>query len=139
MSKRKTGKIGEDVQHITSEIKKYVENKVKLTILNIAEQLSKTIADSTGKIAAGFFLFIGFIFLLVALGLFVGHLLHNMVLGFLVASGPCLFAGLFIYMFAPTILARKMQNQIVEKVIKDIDLKSGSDVNSLKTDELTTN
>ncbi len=139
MAKVSTGKIGEDVQHIKTELKKYVENKVKLVILNIGERLSRTIVDSASKIAAVFFLLIAFIFLLVALGLFVGHLLHNMVLGFLVASGPCLFAGLLIYMFAPTIITRKMQNQIVDKVVNDVEINSDSVANRSKSDGLPTN
>jgi hypothetical protein len=57
--------------------------------------------------------------LLVALALFVGNILHNMVLGFVVASGPGLLAGLFIYLLVPGKITRKMQDKLVEKVIND--------------------
>jgi hypothetical protein len=119
MSKVPTRKIGDDVQHLTSEVKKYVENKVKLAILNIGERLSKAIADSAGKMVAGVCVGVAFLYLLVALALFVGNILHNMVLGFVVASGPGLLAGLFIYLLVPGKITRKMQDKLVEKVIND--------------------
>ncbi len=119
MSKVPTRKIGDDVQHLTSEVKKYAENKVKLAILNIGERLSKTIADSAGKMVAGVCVGVAFLYLLVALALFVGNILHNMVLGFVVASGPGLLAGLFIYLLVPGKITRKMQDKLVEKVIND--------------------
>jgi hypothetical protein len=135
MTKVPTGKIGDDVQHLTSELKKYAENKVKLAILNIVERLSQAIADSTGKIMAGLFLFVAFLYLLIALALFVGNILHNLVLGFVVASGPGLFAALFIYILVPAKMTHKMQDKIVEKVINDVDVSSESVIKRSETDE----
>lgn len=135
MAKAPDRNIGNDVRHFTSEMKKYAENKVKLAILNAGERLSRAIADSTGKIAALLLLGIAFLYLLVALALFVGNILHNLVLGFVVASGPGLIAGLFIFILAPSKIARKMQDKIVEQVVNDIDFNSGPVMNGHEAEE----
>jgi hypothetical protein len=116
MAKVPTDNIENNLQHIKADIKKYAESKVKLVALNIAEKASTKIADSAGKIGAAVCLGVAFLFLLVALALFAGHKLDNNVLGFVVASGPCLIGGLFLYIIAPPNIAKKLQDTFAEKI-----------------------
>lgn len=136
MSPIMSGNSGNDAKKLVSELKKYAENKVKLTALTVGEKLSKSVGNSVGKALAVPFLVIAFIFLLVAFALFIGNLLDNMVLGFVVASGPCLFAGLLIYIFAPANISKKMQDRMTEKVIAKINIDSNKTIEPSGNNEL---
>src|SRR5699024_1031859 len=121
MAKKTTNKIEDDIHLIKSDEKRYIEKRVKLFALNLVESITKYPVETVYKLVGSIFLLGAFAFLSVALALYVGVLLHNLVLGFVVASGPYLIGSLFLLLKKPSIMVRKIQDVMTEKIVKEVN------------------
>lgn len=101
---------------VGDDIKTYIENRVELMSLNIAEQIADAISSSVQKIAGLVFLSGGGLFLWIALGFFLGDLLNNLWLGFLLASAPLFFIGLIFYYNQSKSMDAKIKTDIIKKI-----------------------
>lgn len=112
------------------DLKSYIENRIELFSISIAEQIASAVSASVHKFVGLLFLGIGGIFLWIALGFFLGELLNSNALGFLLASIPPLFIGLIVYNRSSRSLDEKIQTDIIKKV----DLQIRSTITSSDTD-----
>jgi hypothetical protein len=118
MSERPADKIGQHINDIKVDLKRYIEKRLQLITLKGGEQVTRLIAVVVQKIGGVVLLFCALIFWLVALALYLGTLLSSMSLGFLAASGVFFFIGLLLVLLSPKFLARKLQSRLVEGVVK---------------------
>lgn len=101
---------------VGNEVKTYIENRIELISLNIAEQIADAISSSVQKATGLFFLSGGALFLWIALGFFLGDLLNNLWLGFLLASVPLFFIGLIFYYNQAKSMDAKIKTDIIKKI-----------------------
>lgn len=93
----------------TGEI--YINKTREYFKLKIFYQLTHNISMLSKALIIGAVLFIGFIFLAVALAIFVGELLMNVALGYLIVGGLFFLIALIVYMSRHLI-----DNMIISKI-----------------------
>lgn len=124
-----------------AEIRKYVENRIELFSLTIAEEIATAVSASIQKFVGLLFLSFGAVFLWIALGFFLGELLNSQSLGFFLAALPLLFLGIILYKRSSKNLENKIQRDIIKKIAVNFDQatpslkESDSDYNKLKGEE----
>ncbi len=101
---------------VGDDIKTYIENRIELVSLNIAEHIADAISSSVQRIAGLILLSCGGLFLWIALGFFLGDLLNNLWLGFLLASIPLFFVGLIFYYNQAKSIDAKIKTDIIKKI-----------------------
>jgi uncharacterized membrane protein YqjE len=99
-----------------ADIRKYVENRIELFSITVAEQIATAISASIQKFVGLLFLSFGAVFLWIALGFFLGELLESQALGFFLASLPLLFVGIILYNRSSKNLENKIQTDIIKRL-----------------------
>ena len=123
----------EDSQHnsnekpgIGDEVRLYVEKRIELFTLTITEQVSAIAAHTIQKIV-GILLITGAAFFAwFALGFFMGELLDNNGLGFLISSLPLFLTGYLFLKRKSLALTEKLQSEMISKTMDS--LQAGFDV-----------
>lgn len=108
------------------DIRKYVENRIELFSISIAEQIAMTVSTSIQKFIGLLFLSFGVVFLWIALGFFLGEVLNSQALGFFLASLPLLILGFIFYNRSSKNLEQKIQSDIIEKIALNFEQKTAS-------------
>ncbi|MEX0684907.1 MAG: phage holin family protein [Balneolales bacterium] len=104
----------ERLKKLPVEIKLLVEKRAELLALNVSDMVTSTITKMIYKIAGGLIMFIGLIFLLHTLSLFIGQLLENIVLGYLIVSAVIILIGLVIFSLNPNKMVKKTKQKMKE-------------------------
>lgn len=135
MSDGTADRIGQRIKHITAELKRYIEKRLELIMLNIGEQYARYIAQSIQKLAGFFLLFSALTFLLIALALYLGALLNSQALGFVLASLPLMITGYLFINLKPRSITNKIKNEFETELLGVFeDLKEPED-SKLLTEE----
>jgi nucleotide-binding universal stress UspA family protein len=92
----------------------------ELLLLNVGEHVSRMMAESVQKMAGIVMLTSGAVFLLVAVALFLGDLLGNESLGYILVSLPLIAAGLMFYYLKPKSMLDGIQYHFEKEIIKAI-------------------
>lgn len=106
---------------LVRDLKVYIENRLKLFTITISEQISAVIAVSIQKIMALLLAIAGMLILWMALGFYLGGLVGNTSLGFLIAAAPLLLLGFVLYNFRFSSIEEKIQADILNKMPFDFD------------------
>ncbi|TVQ65368.1 MAG: hypothetical protein EA360_09805 [Balneolaceae bacterium] len=110
--------------NLASEVKEYVEKRVQLITLNLAEQFSLAIAHSFQRLI-GLLLFSGALFFgWFAAGFYLAELTESNPIGFALAALP-LFLISFIFMKSKSKkLTEKIQAEIIQSILREEDRDS---------------
>lgn len=108
-------------ESLTNEIRSYVEKRIQLLILTITERVSHVIAHSLQRLMGMFLLGFALYFVCLALGFYLGELLGNYSYGFGIVSLPFLLVGFILLKRKSKRVTEKIQADIIEKMIVDID------------------
>ncbi len=111
---------GRRLKTISGDLKLYIEKRVELLLLNVGEHFSRMMAESVQKVAGLLLLSGASVFLLVALAHFLGDLLDNQSLGYILVSIPLFIAGLFFYYLKPKSMVDGLQNHFEKEIIRAI-------------------
>jgi hypothetical protein len=135
-SNKITDQVGQKIRGITSDIKRYIEKRMELGLLNAGEYFSKWIAITVQRSAGVLLLAGGLCFLLVALAIYLGELLNSPSLGYVIVSIPLLiFGGLFMSL-KPRRLFDELQERFEAEVIEAVEEQDQSSTNkTLKAPE----
>ncbi|RNC80025.1 MAG: hypothetical protein ED557_12910 [Balneola sp.] len=109
------------LKQITGELKEYIETRINLLVLNVGEQVTGWVGISTQKIIGFTVLGCGLFFAAIALAFYLGDLLEDDALGFLVVSLPLLLIGVIFAFSKPFGIAKSIQRQLMSGVIKSIE------------------
>lgn len=116
--------IGARLKIIKQELQDYIETRITLKAIDVGEKISYLIGQSIQQLIAYTILIIGLLFALVALALFVGDLLNNTALGYLIVSAPFILTGLFLVLVKPRKIALNIQDKIMEELLENLEDKS---------------
>lgn len=111
------------VKQITNELKQYVETRLDLLVLNIGEQITKWLGESIQKLIGFTVLGIGVFFGMMALAIYIGELLGNVAIGYLIVSAPMILIGILLASAKPKGIAKSIQNQFMDGILKSIEKK----------------
>lgn len=122
--KKKQDRLGQQLKNISADLKLYFEKRIELIMLNTGESVSGWMAKFMLQGAGALLLLLGFCFLLVALAIYVGHLLESESLGYVSVGLMLLFSGiLFLYLKPPGVF-RKVKQHFEAEVIEAIEQSS---------------
>ena len=108
------------------DIKSYVDSRLELFTISIAEKIASVISASIQKTMGIILLAVGALFVWIALGFFLGDLLDDNALGFLLSSLPLLLFGLILFKRSSKSFEAKIQSDIIKKVNPKILLNTES-------------
>ena len=109
------------VQRLAEEVKDYVNVRLDLIKLNIAETSSKVIANITATlISALIFLFFLF-FASTGLALFLSAVIGNSYAGFLIVAGLYLIVGFIIWYARGRLIQIPVMNAIIRQLFANKD------------------
>ncbi len=115
--------LGQRIKQVSNELKGYVETRIELLILNLSDKgtlwLGNMIQHSVSFIILG----TGLLFSLIALSFYLGELLNNNALGFLIVGGFLFIVGIILVLAKPKNISRKIQQQIMHDVIEALESK----------------
>lgn len=123
-----------------ADVRKYVENRIELFSITIAEQIANGISASIQKFIGLLFLSFGAVFLWIALGFYLGELLDSQALGFLLAALPLLLVGFVFYNQSIKNIENRIQLDIINKIAVSFDedskslIKSGNDTKKMNNE-----
>ncbi len=105
-------------EEFTGQIKEYINNRIDSIKLDLAEKTSKILASLIAGMAVAIFIFMFFLFVNIALAYFLGALMDNIWLGFLIVSGLYLLIGIIIWIARIKLLTIPIMNRIIEIIFK---------------------
>ncbi|MCC5914423.1 MAG: phage holin family protein [Balneolaceae bacterium] len=106
---------------IGDEVRLYVEKRIQLLTIVIAEQVSRIIAESFQKLIGVLLIGGGFFFIWFALGYFISDLVNSTGLGFLIVSAPLLIAGYIFMKNKSEKLTAKIQAEMISKAMESVE------------------
>ena len=115
--------LGSKIKDLSEELKHYIETRLEILLLDISEQLTSWVGQSVQKGVGILLLSTGILFSLIALAIYLGDLLDNQSLGFLIVSLPLILLGTIFSITKSKGLANKVQDQFMKGVIKALDEK----------------
>ena len=109
----------EKKESLASDIRSYIETRIELLMLSVAEQISRVIAHSVQKLIGLILLISAVYFICFALGFYIGDLLGNYSYGFAIVSLPFLLAGIIFINRKSKRLTEKIQAEMISKMIPE--------------------
>lgn len=129
--------VGQKLRGITSDIKRYIEKRLELILLNAGEHFSKWMAIMVHRSAGVLLIAAGVCFLLVALAIYLGNLLGSQSLGYVIVSIPLLVLGGLFMSLKPRNLLHELQKRFEIEVIEAVEEQNrASAAKKLKASEL---
>ncbi len=110
----------EEKEHLGSEIRQYIEKRVQLISLTVAEHVSLVIAESFQKLAGILLLSSAVLFVWLALAFFLGEVLDHTAIGFLIASLPLFLAGMIFVNSKSRKITERIQGELIKKVMDEL-------------------
>lgn len=138
MKKQKSkDQLGQRLRTISADLKLYIEKRIELVMLNAGEHLSGWMAASIQRATGAFLLLGGVCFLLVALAIYLGNLLDNESLGYVLVSLPLLLIGFLFMSLKPKGVFEQLQHIFEAEVIKAIEQNGKADQKQIESAEKT--
>lgn len=128
---QKKSEVDEGIAH---DIKVYVEHRIQLISITIAEQISAVIAASIQKVIAIMMIFTGMLILWMSLGFYLGSILQSYGTGFLIASLPLILTGILFYRVRFKKIERQIQADLLNKLPFDYSEEPSETDMNLKGD-----
>lgn len=118
MDERQTDQLGQRLKSISADMKRYIEKRIELFMLNTGEHVSRWMAEAMQKGVGMLLLAMAVLFLLIALAIYTGDLVGSRSLGYVVVALPMLIAGSLFYALKPKAMVRRLQNSFESELLK---------------------
>ena len=115
----------EKKESLGSDIRSYIETRIELLLLSVAEQISRVIAHSVQKLIGIILLISAVYFICFAVGFYIGDLLGNYSYGFAIVSLPFLLAGIIFINRTSKRLTEKIQAEMISKMMPEDGIFDG--------------
>lgn len=119
--------IQERFRLISSDLQQYVEKRIELVQLEIADRLSMMVARSIHKLLGMAFMVLSYVFFMVALAQYLGTVLGNPSLGYLIVAGVTGVVGLVLASVKPEVFSRQMRRSWFKQVFAASPSRSTAD------------
>ena len=111
--------IATDIELLYKKAEKYSKTSFELLQLNTIDKTSDVISSLSVVISISIIVAMFTLFINIGISLFIGNLLGNDALGFLIVSGFYFVLGIVFYIFRKTLIKIPIDNLIVSKLLKD--------------------
>jgi hypothetical protein len=110
-----------DSKSLSEDVRLYIEKRVQLFTLRLAEQLSLIVAHSVQKLIGVLILSGAVFFLWFAFGFYLGEILDNFGLGFALSSLPLFILGFIFINRKSKRLTNRIQAELISSVMKNLE------------------
>jgi hypothetical protein len=107
------------LQHLADEVKSYVNVRIDLLKLNVAETASSIIANTMAKVISGIIFLFFLLFGSIGLSLFLSSVIGNSYSGFLIVAGIYLALGLLIWYTRKKFIQAPIMNAIIRQLFSE--------------------
>lgn len=108
---------------VPGDVKLLVEKRMELWGLRIGEVMTGLFTESMYRLTGVVLMAVSGLLLLIALATFVGELVGDESLGYLIVAAPFLLLGLLFINKRPKFLIRRTQNQMMEQFYQSLQDK----------------
>jgi len=121
---------------MSSNLKKYIEHRLELSAIESGEYLSVFLANVAHQLSGLLIISCGLLFVLLALGIFLGDILQSTSLGLLLVSLPLfVLGGLFLKM-KPQSMTDNLRKVFLGEIFRTLDeVKQKKDTEYIPTEE----
>ena len=128
--------IAENIELLYQKVEKYSKTSFELLQLSTIDKTSDILSSLAVVIVVSFLSAMFTLFLNIGISLYLGDLLHNYVLGFIIVAACYLLIGIIIYLFRKSLIKTPIDNLIVSKFLKEnteviTEAKSSSSTKSI--------
>ena len=109
----------EKADEIAQNLKDYVQTRIRLFKLDIAEKISAIIGKWIAITFLAVFLLIGWVFLNVALAFFLAQITESGIYGFLIVGTLNLIIGCLIWLLKDKLIRIPIMNSIIAQLYKN--------------------
>lgn len=115
--------IKQQVEHLTDDIKQYVNTRYELLELKALDKMSVIGSEITAIILIALFGFLFIAFISAAVGFYLSSVIGDRYSGFFIVGGFYFIVGLVFWFFRKTIVSRPMKNMIVKELFDENNFK----------------
>jgi hypothetical protein len=112
-------KVFAKAEEFTDHIKDYINTRIDLIKLQVAEKTSKIIAGFIAGIAVAIVFLMFFLFVNISIAYLLGEWIGKIWAGFLIVSGLYLFLGIFIWTTRNKLIRIPIMNKMIETLFKN--------------------
>jgi hypothetical protein len=113
----------EKSEDLIDKVGDYANTSLDLIKLKLIQKFSEVIAGLTSRLLFVLFLILFSLFINIGLALFIGKILHETYLGFLVVSFFYLLLAVMIHYFKQPLIHKPMGNAIIEQMLDKLDVE----------------
>ncbi len=115
--------IATNIEMLYQKAKEYTETSIELLRLNAIDKTADIVSSLFARLALIMLVAMFTLFINIALSLFIGQLLNEMYLGFLIVSGFYLILAVIVFYFNDKLLKIPITNLVIAKLLKTKDKK----------------
>lgn len=118
--------IATNIEMLYQKAKEYTETSIELLRLNAIDKTADVVSSLFARLALIMLVAMFTLFINIALSIFIGKLLNEMYLGFLIVSGVYLILAVVVFYFNDKLLKIPITNLVIAKLLKTKDKKTNS-------------
>jgi len=107
-------RISDEFKEVKEEFEDYINRRVDLVKLDVAENLSRFLSGMIIKTVLSFLLFFVLLFVSMGFAFWLGHQFESQSYGFLVVGGFYILVGLLFWVFRRAIIAKPVIKSFVQ-------------------------
>lgn len=107
--------------------KKYTETSIELLKLNAIDKTAEVLSSLVSRIAITMVVAMFTLFLNIGISLYIGKLLGENYLGFLIVSAFYLLVAILLYLFKDTFIKTPISNLIIRELLKKKPIRENND------------
>lgn len=110
-----------NLDRLLQNVTRFVEIKLEIYELRLKEQLSETLSNLVVLLFVMLVGFVGLVFLSLALGLFLNHLLQSNFIGLLIVGLLYLIVGFIVYRFKDRLVTTRILQAMFKEPLNNIE------------------
>lgn len=118
--------IATNIETLYQKAKEYTETSIELLRLNAIDKTADVVSSLFARLALIMLVAMFTLFINIALSIFIGQLLNEMYLGFLIVSGFYLILAVVVFYFNDKLLKIPITNLVIAKLLKTKAKKTNS-------------
>ena len=118
--------IATNIETLYQKAKEYTETSIELLRLNAIDKTADVVSSLFARLALIMLVAMFTLFINIALSIFIGKLLNEMYLGFLIVSGFYLILAVVVFYFNDKLLKIPITNLVIAKLLKTKVKKTNS-------------
>ena len=122
--------IATNIELLYQKAKEYTETSIELFRLNAIDKTADVVSSLFTRLALIMVVAMFTLFINISLSLYIGKLLNENYLGFLIVSGIYLVLSIVIYFFSNRLIKIPLTNLVIEKLLKSKVKKTNSNTSN---------